>query len=143
MPIAFRGFGGPQGILLIEDVFGQCAPALGIDPAELRRRNFYEPGQTTPYGQLVKDAERMPAIWSQVLDSCEFERRSAEVTPAVCKASAGAVEHVAIARVKNLADFLQQAKDKGCWVYGAAALPLSGAAYAVLKDRWSRRPAIR
>jgi 23S rRNA (guanosine2251-2'-O)-methyltransferase len=49
------------------------------------------------------------------------ERRSAEVTPAVCKASAGAVEHVAIARVKNLADFLQQAKDKGCWVYGAAA----------------------
>ena len=76
---AFRGFGGPQGILLIEDVFGQCAPALGIDPAELRRRNFYEPGQTTPYGQLVKDAERMPAIWSQVLDSSAFERRSAEI----------------------------------------------------------------
>jgi xanthine dehydrogenase large subunit len=76
---AFRGFGGPQGILLIEDVFGQCAPALGIDPAELRRRNFYEPGQTTPYGQLVKDAERMPAIWSQVLDSSAFERRSTEI----------------------------------------------------------------
>jgi 23S rRNA (guanosine2251-2'-O)-methyltransferase len=49
------------------------------------------------------------------------ERRSAEVTPAVCKASAGAVEHVAIARVRNLADFLQDAKEKGCWVYGAAA----------------------
>jgi 23S rRNA (guanosine2251-2'-O)-methyltransferase len=49
------------------------------------------------------------------------ERRSAEVTPAVCKASAGAVEHVAIARVKNLADFLALAKEKGCWVYGAAA----------------------
>ena len=49
------------------------------------------------------------------------ERRSAEVTPAVCKASAGAVEHVAIARVKNLADFLQEAKDAGAWVYGAAA----------------------
>ncbi len=76
---AFRGFGGPQGILLIEDVFGQCAPALGIDAAELRRRNFYEPGQTTPFGQIVKDAERMPAIWSQLLDSSAFERRSAEV----------------------------------------------------------------
>jgi 23S rRNA (guanosine2251-2'-O)-methyltransferase len=49
------------------------------------------------------------------------ERRSAEVTPAVCKASAGAVEHLAIARVKNLADFLAEAKEKGCWVYGAAA----------------------
>jgi len=49
------------------------------------------------------------------------ERRSAEVTPAVCKASAGAVEHLAIARVRNLADFLGQAKAAGCWSYGAAA----------------------
>jgi 23S rRNA (guanosine2251-2'-O)-methyltransferase len=49
------------------------------------------------------------------------ERRSAEVTPAVCKASAGAVEHLAIARVRNLADFLGAAKAAGCWCYGAAA----------------------
>jgi 23S rRNA (guanosine2251-2'-O)-methyltransferase len=49
------------------------------------------------------------------------ERRSAEVTPAVCKASAGAVEHLAVARVRNLADFLAAAKTAGCWCYGAAA----------------------
>ena len=49
------------------------------------------------------------------------ERRSAEVTPAVCKASAGAVEHVPIAQVRNLADFLADAKEKPCFVYGAAA----------------------
>jgi len=49
------------------------------------------------------------------------ERRSAEVTAAVCKASAGAVEHLAIARVRNLADFLAQAKAAECWCYGAAA----------------------
>jgi 23S rRNA (guanosine2251-2'-O)-methyltransferase len=49
------------------------------------------------------------------------ERRSAEVTPAVCKASAGAVEHLPIARVRNLADFLADAKTAGCWCYGAAA----------------------
>ncbi|HEU4658322.1 MAG TPA: 23S rRNA (guanosine(2251)-2'-O)-methyltransferase RlmB [Capillimicrobium sp.] len=48
------------------------------------------------------------------------ERRSAEVTPAVCKASAGAVEHLRVARVRNLADFLGEAKDAGCWCYGAA-----------------------
>jgi 23S rRNA (guanosine2251-2'-O)-methyltransferase len=48
------------------------------------------------------------------------ERRSAEVTPAVCKASAGAVEHLAVARVRNLADWLGQAKEAGAWVYGAA-----------------------
>jgi 23S rRNA (guanosine2251-2'-O)-methyltransferase len=49
------------------------------------------------------------------------ERRSAEVTPAVCKASAGAVEHLAVARVGNLANWLAQAKDREAWVYGAAA----------------------
>ena len=49
------------------------------------------------------------------------ERRAAEVTPAVCKASAGAVEHLAIARVRNLADFLADAKAAGCWCYGADA----------------------
>jgi len=48
------------------------------------------------------------------------ERRSAEVTPAVCKASAGAVEHLAIARVRNLADFLLDASRAGAWSYGAA-----------------------
>lgn len=49
------------------------------------------------------------------------ERRSAEVTPAVCKASAGAVEHLPIARVRNLADWLDGAKQRDAWVYGAAA----------------------
>ncbi|MDQ3410269.1 MAG: 23S rRNA (guanosine(2251)-2'-O)-methyltransferase RlmB [Actinomycetota bacterium] len=47
--------------------------------------------------------------------------RSAEVTPAVCKASAGAVEHLAVARTRNVADFLGQAKEAGAWCYGAAA----------------------
>jgi 23S rRNA (guanosine2251-2'-O)-methyltransferase len=41
------------------------------------------------------------------------------VTPAVCKASAGAVEHLPIARVRNLADFLLEAKRGGAWCYGA------------------------
>jgi 23S rRNA (guanosine2251-2'-O)-methyltransferase len=49
------------------------------------------------------------------------ERRAAEVTPAVCKASAGAVEHLPVARVRNMADFLADARRAGCWVYGAAA----------------------
>jgi 23S rRNA (guanosine2251-2'-O)-methyltransferase len=49
------------------------------------------------------------------------ERRAAEVTPAVCKASAGAVEHLAVARVRNLADWLADAKQHEAWVYGAAA----------------------
>jgi len=48
------------------------------------------------------------------------ERRAAEVTAAVCKASAGAVEHLPVARVRNLADFLADARKAGCWCYGAS-----------------------
>jgi 23S rRNA (guanosine2251-2'-O)-methyltransferase len=49
------------------------------------------------------------------------ERRSAEVTPVAAKASAGAIEHLPIAQVRNIADFLDEAKKAGAWVYGAAA----------------------
>jgi 23S rRNA (guanosine2251-2'-O)-methyltransferase len=49
------------------------------------------------------------------------ERRAASVTPAACKASAGAVEHLAVARVRNLADWLADVKGNQAWVYGADA----------------------
>jgi len=49
------------------------------------------------------------------------ERRSVDVTAAVCKASAGAVEHLPVARIRNVADFLREAKDAGLWCYGADA----------------------
>jgi 23S rRNA (guanosine2251-2'-O)-methyltransferase len=51
------------------------------------------------------------------------ERRTAQVTPVVCRTSAGAVEHLPVARVRNLADYLAEAKQAGAWVYGAAASP--------------------
>lgn len=49
------------------------------------------------------------------------ERRSAEVTAVACKASAGAVEHIDVARVRNLADWLSAAKEAGFWIWGADA----------------------
>ncbi len=49
------------------------------------------------------------------------ERRSAEVTAVACKASAGAVEHLAVGRVRNLADWLGAAKEAGFWIWGAEA----------------------
>ncbi len=49
------------------------------------------------------------------------ERRSAAVTAAVCKASAGAVEHLQVAHVRNLADWLARAKSAGFWIWGADA----------------------
>jgi 23S rRNA (guanosine2251-2'-O)-methyltransferase len=67
------------------------------------------------------------------------ERRSAEVTPAVCKASAGAVEHLCIARVRNVADFLVEASRAGCWSYGASA-PAGPEAHGAGDDRRGSSP---
>jgi xanthine dehydrogenase large subunit len=76
---AFRGFGGPQGMIVLEDILGRCAPLLGIDAADLRRRNFYVEGQTTPYGQPVRHADRAAAAWDQVLASSDFAVRTDEI----------------------------------------------------------------
>ncbi|WP_107705681.1 xanthine dehydrogenase molybdopterin binding subunit [Nocardioides allogilvus] len=77
---AFRGFGGPQGMLVIEDILGRCAPLLGIDPIALRSRNFYVDGQATPYGQVVRHPERIARAWQQVLDTGQVASRQAEIT---------------------------------------------------------------
>lgn len=78
---AFRGFGGPQGMLVIEDIMGRCAPLLGLDPMELRERNFYRPGQgqTTPYGQPVTHAERITTVWRQVQADGDVDHRRREI----------------------------------------------------------------
>jgi 23S rRNA (guanosine2251-2'-O)-methyltransferase len=104
-----------------------------------------------PYGDpraLLRRSDALIVALDQVQDprnlgavcrSAEFagaagvvvpERRSAEVTPVVCKTSAGAVEHLEIAHVRNLADWLAEAKAAGYWIWGADA-EASNAPWAV------------
>jgi xanthine dehydrogenase large subunit len=52
---AFRGFGGPQGAIAIENILDSVARTLGKDALDVRRVNFYGQGQSTPYGQKVED----------------------------------------------------------------------------------------
>jgi xanthine dehydrogenase large subunit len=53
---AFRGFGGPQGMMLAERMMDEIAHRLGQDPLDVRKRNFYAPGRDkTPYGMKVVD----------------------------------------------------------------------------------------
>jgi 23S rRNA (guanosine2251-2'-O)-methyltransferase len=79
---------------------------------------------------IALDQVQDPRNLGAVCRSAEFagatgvivpERRSAAVTPATCKASAGAVEHLEIAHVRNLADWLAEAKAAGFWIWGADA----------------------
>ncbi|WP_448809116.1 xanthine dehydrogenase molybdopterin binding subunit [Agromyces bauzanensis] len=76
---AFRGFGGPQGMFVIEDILGRVAPLLGIDAAALREHNFYVEGQTTPYGQPVRHAERLHEVWARVRHESAFDERRAAI----------------------------------------------------------------
>ncbi|GIW23823.1 xanthine dehydrogenase molybdopterin binding subunit [Meiothermus sp.] len=79
---AFRGFGGPQGMVFIEEVMDRVARSLGLPPEVVRERNFYrqEGGRNiTPYGQEVKDVERIQLIWEELKQSALFERRRLEV----------------------------------------------------------------
>ena len=75
---AFRGFGGPQGMLVIEDILDRIARTLSLPPEVVRERNFYREGQATHYGQTVKDAGRISEIWGALKSTSSFaQRRSA------------------------------------------------------------------
>jgi len=77
---AFRGFGGPQGMLVGEEIMDRIARQLGLPPHIVRERNFYAPerGETTPYGQPVIDNYLRP-LWDQLKCEADFERRSAQI----------------------------------------------------------------
>ncbi len=72
---AFRGFGGPQGMLVIEEILDRIARTLEVPPHLVRERNFYQPGQRTHYGQEVKDAGRIERIWKELAQSSQFHAR--------------------------------------------------------------------
>jgi xanthine dehydrogenase large subunit len=76
---AFRGFGGPQAMLVIEEVMSQAARKLSMPAHRVRERNLYRDGDTTPYGQVVEDASRVTTIWGQLKDTSRFDERRAEV----------------------------------------------------------------
>jgi len=104
-----------------QGVVAEVDPYPYGDPAALLRRE----------GLLVAlDQVQDPRNLGAVCRSAEFagaagvvipERRSAAITPATCKASAGAVEHIEVAHVRNLADWLAEAKEAGFWIWGADA----------------------
>jgi 23S rRNA (guanosine2251-2'-O)-methyltransferase len=105
-----------------QGVVAEVDPYPYADPNALLRR---------PDALIVAlDQVQDPRNLGAVCRSAEFagaaavvipERRAAEVTAVACKASAGAVEHLDVARVRNLADWLAEAKQAGFWIWGADA----------------------
>jgi xanthine dehydrogenase large subunit len=84
---AIRGYGGPQGVLGIERVMDHIAHDLGLDPALVRRRNYYAApksaaraglANTTPYGMEVRDF-LLHEMTDQLLSDCDYAARRAEI----------------------------------------------------------------
>ncbi len=75
---AFRGFGGPQGMMAVERAIDAIAWKLGRDPLDVRIRNFYGPGRDmTPYGMRVAD-NVLPHLIGQLERSSDYRLRRKE-----------------------------------------------------------------
>jgi xanthine dehydrogenase large subunit len=83
---AFRGFGGPQGMVAIEEILDRVARALNLKPERVRELNFYSDDvsedalerRTTHYGQPMEEV-RVQRIWNELLETGEFEGRRLEI----------------------------------------------------------------
>ena len=81
---AFRGFGGPQGAIAIENILDDIARNLGLDPLTVRKRNFYgrsikDGRNSTPYGQFVAD-NVIHEIVEQLEVSSEYHKRRGRIS---------------------------------------------------------------
>lgn len=77
---AFRGFGGPQGMLLIERAMDDIARTVGKDPLDVRKLNLYgdNTGLTTPYGQKLEQ-DVLGKLIAQLEESSDYRKRREEI----------------------------------------------------------------
>jgi xanthine dehydrogenase molybdopterin binding subunit/xanthine dehydrogenase small subunit len=78
---AFRGFGGPQGMLVIEEIMDRIARQLGLPPEVVRERNLYHgtgETNTTHYGEEIGD-NRIQTIWHRLKKTSDFPARRTEI----------------------------------------------------------------
>ena len=77
---AFRGFGGPQGMLAIENIIEEIAMNIGVDPLEIRQLNYYqkETNNVTPYDQVVED-NIVNELTTELIEDSQYLARRASI----------------------------------------------------------------
>ncbi|KAF9895263.1 hypothetical protein FE257_000165 [Aspergillus nanangensis] len=76
---AYRGFGGPQAMFIAESYMNAVAEGLNIPVDELRRRNLYRPGQSTPFLQRIDDDWHVPLMLEQVRQEVDYDQRRRDI----------------------------------------------------------------
>ena len=78
---AFRGFGGPQGMIVIESIMGDIARVLGVDPLDVRKRNLYgiDERNVTHYGMTIEDNILAPLL-SKLQQTSSYDERRARIS---------------------------------------------------------------
>ena len=75
---AFRGFGGPQGMFVIESAMGHAADELGVDRMEIQRKNLLKEGDEFPYGQKTELCQAI-SCWDDAVDRFDLPKLRAEI----------------------------------------------------------------
>jgi len=88
---AFRGFGAPQVEFAVETHLARVAEALGISPLDLRRRNAYREGDTTPFGQVLRESVAAQEVLEQAAEASDFATKRALTAHARAERASGPV----------------------------------------------------
>src|SRR4030095_5894489 len=74
---AFRGFGGPQGMFVIESAIAKAAEELNIPASEIQKKNLLNTGDEFPYGQIAES--EAPACWNKAESLYDLNKLRTEI----------------------------------------------------------------
>ena len=115
---AFRGFGAPQGIFVIENVIERIAQTLKKDPLEIRRLNAYQAGQVSPYGQKIAESD-MVQLFDLLREKSNYDQLRKE-TEEFNKTNSESKRGLAVVPVKFGISFTSPVLNQGSaliWIY--------------------------
>ncbi len=115
---AFRGFGAPQGIFVIESVIERIAYTLKKDPLEIRKLNSYRSGQLTPYGQEVQESD-MIMLFDRLKERSDYEKLKSRIAE-FNRTNSGKRRGLAVVPVKFGISFTNPLLNQGSaliWIY--------------------------
>ncbi|HZG50958.1 MAG TPA: xanthine dehydrogenase family protein molybdopterin-binding subunit [Pyrinomonadaceae bacterium] len=119
---AFRGFGAPQSIFALERQMDKVAAAVGLSPAEFRRRNFIREGETTATGQVIREPVDMAGLLKRAFELTDYEAKRERFARENAEAGAGGVKRgIGFASFMHGAGFTGSGEDYLKSIVGAEA----------------------